>query len=107
MLFDLTFPCYLTTFSGTLAGQLSDREGYLRFFLSRLSKFSCICAWPQIIHLRTLTTPSTLQGTSQLMPEGPGGPGKQVVNVNNLLVPEDTQLKNGDFVIRSRELLKI
>ena len=33
--------------------------------------------------------------------------GDQVVNVNNLLVPEDTQLKNGDFVIRSRDLLQI
>jgi hypothetical protein len=38
MLFDFSFPCYLTTFSGK---KWSKREGYLCFFLSRLSKFSC------------------------------------------------------------------
>jgi hypothetical protein len=39
MLFDLTFPCYLTTFSGKtcLSGKV-----VCAFFLSRLSKFSCI-----------------------------------------------------------------
>jgi hypothetical protein len=38
MLFDLTFPCYLTTFSGksVLSGKVCA------FFLSCLSKFSCI-----------------------------------------------------------------
>jgi hypothetical protein len=38
MLFDLTFPCYLTTFSGKkcLSGKV-----ICAFFLSRLSKFSC------------------------------------------------------------------
>lgn len=44
------------------------------------------------------------QGLS--IPEGSAA-GCPVVNVNNLLVPEDTQLKNGDFVIRSRDLLQI
>ena len=30
-----------------------------------------------------------------------------MVNVNNTLVPEDTKLKNGDYIICSRELQKI
>lgn len=33
--------------------------------------------------------------------------GALMVNVNNILVPEDTQLKNGDYIIRSRELQRI
>ena len=31
----------------------------------------------------------------------------KVVNVNNLLVPEDTPLRKGDFIIRSRQLQDI
>ena len=31
----------------------------------------------------------------------------RVVNVNNLLVPEDTPLRKGDFIIRSRQLQDI
>jgi len=63
------------------------------------ARLSC---WGWIsVEFEGLTCP---QGNSQLSPEGSG---EQVVNVNNLLVPENTQLKNGDFVIRSRELLKI
>ena len=30
-----------------------------------------------------------------------------MVNVNNRLVPEDTVLQDGDFVVLSRELLSI
>jgi hypothetical protein len=60
MLFDLTFPCYLTTFSGK---KCLSGEGYLPFFLSRLSKFSCVCFY--IVNGRRTTFDDEKRGLSR------------------------------------------
>ena len=36
-----------------------------------------------------------------------GDESSRMVNVNNRLVPENTVLQDGDFVVQSRELLSI
>ena len=36
-----------------------------------------------------------------------GDESSRMVNVNNRLVPENTELQDGDFVVQSRELLSI
>eukprot|EP00803_Ostreobium_quekettii_P003294 evm.model.scf_465EXC.2 EVM.evm.TU.scf_465EXC.2 scf_465EXC:15283-21782(+) len=48
-------------------------------------------------------------GTIEIMGESeePRGPASKLVNVNNQLVGEDTALKDGDYVILSRDLVKI
>ena len=54
-------------------------------------------------HYMTVSLCVTMQGWAHRS----GDEFSRLVNVNNRLVPEDTVLQDGDFVVLSRELLSI